>query len=139
MVRIFGFVESGYSAQVVRLIDVPFDTTELKIVSSSSDYAVAVVRANNAVNLNYAKENIYSPLDVNSIILPNLPANGSPIYGFGEITSESYTNVLQEGTFGQMDVFDTDRWKLSLSNYPQGQTVRIAAWLALNHKILMVT
>ena len=30
-----------------------------------------------------------------------------------------------------MDVFDTDRWKLSLSNYPQGQTVRIAAWLAL--------
>ena len=83
------------------------------------------------MNLNYAKENIYSPLDVNSIVLPSLPANGSPIYGFGEITSESYTNVLQEGTFGQMDVFDTDRWKLSLSNYPQGQTVRIAAWLAL--------
>ena len=46
---------------------------------------------------------------------------------------ENYIRELyqcfEDGVFDQMDVFDTDRWTLSLSNYPQGQAVQIAAWL----------
>ena len=128
----FGYVAGGYSAQVIRLLDVPFDSTELKIsAESSADYATAIVRTETPTLQNYVKENIYSPLDVNSVSLPSLPNNGDPIYALGEITGASYTNVLIDGSFSQMDVYDTDRWSLSLGNYPQGQTVRIAAWLNL--------
>ena len=119
-----------------RLIDVPFDTTELKIISSSSDYAVAIVRANNAVINMQRKISIHHWMS--TVLFYRVDSKWFTNYGFGEITSESYTNVLEEGTFGQMDVFDTDRWKLSLSNYPQGQTAVLPlGWQS--HRILTVT
>ena len=85
----FGFV-SGFGAQVVRLLDVPFDTTELKVVSSSSDYSVAI---SDASSTSYAKESIYSPLDVNSINLQGFQT--VLLFMALEKDIRSYTNVLK--------------------------------------------
>ena len=42
-------------------------------------FAVAVVRVLESTNPDYAKDVLYSPTDVNNILLPELPFDQSPI------------------------------------------------------------
>ena len=88
----YGYVEAGYGAQVVRLTDIPFNATQIEVRSSSSDYRVAVVRADDPGAVNFARDVLYSPTDVNNTVLPLLPSDGSPIYAELE---RSLLRVLQ--------------------------------------------
>ncbi|MEC7987465.1 MAG: hypothetical protein VX278_20030 [Myxococcota bacterium] len=126
----FGSVAAGYGAQVVRLVDVPFTQSELEIRASAEGYSTAIVRAEDVTTDNYAKDLSYSPTEVNNILLPALPSDGSPIYALGDISDSGLTiSVGLDGEEASADVYDTDRWLLSLSNYPTGAPVRMIAWL----------
>jgi hypothetical protein len=132
----FGYVASGYSAQVVRLVDLPFEETELTVISNTDNYHVAIVRAEDPVEFNYAKENSLTPLDVNTIDLPELPTDGKKIYGLGELYggasgSLSVSTIDPDGGSGSGNVYDTDRWLLSMDSYPTGQAVDVAIWMNL--------
>jgi hypothetical protein len=126
----FGYVSKGFSAQVVRLTDIPFDAAQLEIRSSSTDFVVAVIRGSDLPNVNFARDVLYSPTDVNNTILPGIPNNGDPVYGVGEISQSGLTiSVSSDGTESTAEVSDTDRWLVDMSNFPTGQSVRIIGWL----------
>lgn len=126
----YGYVEAGYGAQVVRLTDIPFNATQIEVRSSSSDYKVAVVRADDPGYVNFARDILYSPTDVNNTILPLLPSDGSPIYGIGEISASGVTLTIDtDGNQTSSTVYDTDRWLVDLSNFPIGQSVKVVGWL----------
>ena len=76
----------------------------------------------------------YSATEVNNLPLSPLPTTGETIYGLGDISDPGLTVVVDaDGEESTADVYDTDRWLLSLSNYPTGQPVKIAAWLDLRY------
>ena len=125
----FGYVDSGYAAQVVRLVDVPYDATQLSIRASGS-FTATVVRAEDITAPNFARDVLYSPTDVNEIELPPIPNDASPIYAIGDISSYGNTILVDlDGQESLADVPDTDRWTIDLSGFPLGQEVRVVAWL----------
>jgi len=126
----YGYVTPGYGAQVIRVTDIPFDATQIEVRSPSSEYKVAVIRGNDEAAVNFARDVLYSPTDVNNTVLPLLPSDGSPIYGIGEISVEGATvSVDADGTQTSQTVYDTDRWLVDLSNFTNGAAVRVVAWL----------
>ena len=150
----FGYIAAGYGAQVVRLVDVPFVQTELEVRTPCSseddgteegedeessedsesdcgaDFAVAVIRVLEGTSKNYSKDTLYSPTDVNNILLPELPIDKTAIYGLGDISATGLSVVIDdEGSEDTAEVYDTDRWLLSLLNFPTGSPVNVALWL----------
>ena len=126
----FGYIVDGYGAQVVRITDVPFDQTALEIRASTAGYTAAIIRAENPGVADYAKDILYAPSDANSIQLPTLPANGDQIYIVGDISASGVTvSIDPEEVESQVSVYDTDRYRISLSNYAPGQSINIAVWL----------
>ena len=69
----YGYVTPGYGAQVIRMTDIPFDATQIEVRSPSSSYKVAVIRGGDAPVVNFARDVLYSPTDVNNTILLNWP------------------------------------------------------------------
>lgn len=130
----FGYIEGGYGAQVVRLVDVPFTQSEIEIRGSKEGFVAAIVRANDTGTKDYTKDISYSATEVNNLVLPALPSNGNTIYGLGDISEPGLTVAVDaDGDEEGVDVYDTDRWLLSLSNYPTGAPVQIAAWLDMRY------
>ena len=126
----YGSIKDGYGAQVVRIADVPFSQTALEIRASTAGYTAAIIRAEDPGVPDYAKDVLYAPSDANSIQMATLPANGDQIYAVGEISSAGLTvSVDPDETETQVSVYDTDRYRLSLSNYAPGQLINIAVWL----------
>ena len=125
----YGFAIGGYGAQVVRLVDVPFTATELEIRAATEGYKVAVIRADDPGFQDFSKDTLYSPTQIDDILLPSLPLDGTPIYGLGDITPPGLTIVVSSDEDSSTEVPDTDRWLLSLSNYPNGSEVRVGVWL----------
>ena len=126
----YGYVTPGYGAQIIRMTDIPFDATQVEVRSTSSTYKVAVIRGNDAPTVNFARDVLYSPTDVNNTILPMLPTDGNPIYGIGEISVEGATvTVDSDGSQSSQTVYDTDRWLVDLSSFTNGAPVRVVAWL----------
>lgn len=125
----WGFLEGEYAAHVVRLTDITFDNARLKIQSPDSGFVGAVVRweDRNLLEPDLAVERVFSPTSVDDIELPVLPADGSTIYGVGEISESGFTTIVfPDGTDDEADVFDTDRWLLSLSDFPLGSEVTVS-------------
>ncbi len=126
----YGYVTPGYGAQVIRMTDIPFEATQVEVRSPSSAYKVAVIRGDDVAAVNYARDVLYSPTDVNNTVLPLLPNDGTPIYGIGEISAEGATvTVDADGNQTAQTVYDTDRWLVDLSNFTNGSSVRVVAWL----------
>lgn len=126
----YGHIKEGYSAQIVRLVDIPFSQTELIVRASDPGYFMAVIRADDPLFLNFAKDVLYAPSDANSIQMPILPANGDQIYAIGEISGTGLTiSVDPDESEVQKEVSDTDRYRISLSNFAPGQPVNVAIWL----------
>ena len=126
----YGYVTPGYGAQVIRMTDIPFDATQIEVRSPSSAYKVAVIRGDDAPTVNFARDVLYSPTDVNNTVLPMLPTDGRPIYGIGEISVEGATVTIDvDGNQSSQTVYDTDRWLVDLSDFANGSTVRVVAWL----------
>ena len=126
----FGNIAGGYATQVVRLTDIPFAAASLEVRSSSSDYSAIVIRASDPTSLNFSQEVVYSPTDVNSIVLPAVPNNGDSIYGIGELSQTGLTlTVDADGVEASEEIADTDRWLVDMSAFPAGQTVQVVAWL----------
>ena len=91
-----------------------------------------VVRWNDPTFTDVAIEDIFSPTDAQSIALPELPSGDDPamIYGIGEITKAAYVNVINDdGETEAVELTDTDRWLLDLSDRTTGEVVNVALWL----------
>jgi hypothetical protein len=125
----YGYIEDSYSAQVVRLANVPFDEVTLEIRASGSDYIPLVVRWSDPVD-NYAIESSPSPTDVNLLSLPALPLDGKPIYAIGGISDVGYTASIDiEGAEEVQKVYDTDLWYLDLTDRESAEEVTVAIWM----------
>ena len=126
----YGYVTPGYGTQVIRMTDIPFEATQIEVRSPSSSYKVAVIRGGDQPFVNYARDVLYSPTDVNNTILPVLPSNGKPVYAIGEISAEGATSTVDpDGNQTNQTVYDTDRWLVDLSDFTNGATVRVIAWM----------
>ena len=126
----YGYVTPGYGAQVIRMTDIPFETTQIEVRSPSSAYKVAVIRGDDEAAVNYARDVLYSPTDVNNTVLPVLPTDGSPVFGIGEVSAEGATvTVDADGNQTSQTVYDTDRWLVDLTNFTNGAAVRVVAWM----------
>ena len=130
----FGYIEGGYGTQIVRLVDVPFTQSQVEIRGTSDGFIAAIIRSNESSTKNYTKDISYSATEVNNLVLPSLPNSGDTIYGLGDISDPGLTvTVDSDGAETTVDVNDTDRWLLSLTNYPAGAPVKIAAWLDMRY------
>jgi len=123
----FGAIAGGYAAQVVRLTDITVDSALLQLESNSSEYYGVVVRWDDPQITDYEIERSASATEANAMDLPTLPDDGTPVYGIGEIIPSSEITVLDvEGNSSYVDVYDTDRWRLDLSDRPAGTPVTVA-------------
>ena len=68
----FGYIEGGYGAQVVRLVDVPFTQSEIEVRGNKEGFVAAIVRANDTGTKDYTKDISYSATEVNNLVLPAL-------------------------------------------------------------------
>lgn len=125
----YGFMEDGYSAQVVRLTNIPYARATLNIQSSSESIVGIVIRWNDpSEDEDLVEENIYSATDAQSLRLPALPTTGEPVYAIGELTSAGKTTIADADEDEEPPVvYDTDRWRLDLSD--RTSAVRLVAWL----------
>ncbi|RME25849.1 MAG: hypothetical protein D6798_08015 [Deltaproteobacteria bacterium] len=128
----WGYLDGEYAAQVVRLTNITFDEAQLKIQAAGTGFVGAIVRWNDPDPLtpDLTVERIFSPTSVDNIELPLLPADGGRIYGVGQISEPGFTTlVLDDGTTQKAPVADTDRWLLSLDDFPVGTDVTVAVHL----------
>lgn len=128
----FGAVAGGYGAQVVRLTGIPYDVGALEVQASNFGYKVAVVRWSDPTTVDWVKEASFSSAAAESTALPELPADGSAVFGIGEIKSPASTTIVTAGedvddTVGK--VYDTDRWLIDLSAYSLSDSVRVSVHL----------
>ncbi len=129
---IYGYTVGNYSAQVFRLTDILYDETTLKIHTSDEGMTGALVRWNDpGEDRDYSiEQGIYSALDVNAVALPDIPEDGSAVYGLGELSSDAVTTAYDPtGEALVVYVSDTDRWRIDLSDRTRGEQVRLAIWL----------
>lgn len=125
-----GFMEAGYSAQVVRLTDIPYEQAIAQVQASETGVIGAVVRWNDSLSQDYSVEDVYSPTTAISWPLPSLPDDGSTIYGIGRISDPTETTVVDaDGGEETSDVEDTDRWLLDLTDRVYGENIPVTIWL----------
>ncbi len=125
-----GWIHSDYSAQIVRLDGIPYDGAGLQVQFEDDGFVAEVVRWGDPPAPDYAVENIFGPTDVNSVVLPRLPDDGTPIYGIGELSASSNVDVIDAaGDVTSGEVVDTDRWVLDLSDRSVLETVTVHVWL----------
>jgi hypothetical protein len=111
----------------VRLTDIPYETATLEIQTSSSSVRGVVIRWNDAESVDYKVEDVFSATDANNMELPPLPDDGRHITGLGSISDPGVTMVLSPGSEGEpMDVYDTDRWLLDLTDRPADEDIDVA-------------
>jgi hypothetical protein len=125
----FGYISSNYGAQVVRISHATYDATLVNMAASGTDYYGAAVRWPDPAFQDVAVEEIFSPTDANAMDLPPISLD-APVYAVGEISEEAPVSVLDaSGLSDTMDVRDTDRWRLDLSDRPNGEAVCMLIWL----------
>ena len=56
-------------------------------------------------------------MNVNNILLPELPFDQNPIYGLGDISASGLSVIVDPRAEDTADVYDTDRWLLSLQHF----------------------
>ena len=128
--KFFGSMEAGYAASVVRLAGVPYDQTMFNIDPSGDTLLGAVVRWNDPEFEDLAVEETFSSSVTNSIALPAIPEDGTPVYGIGEIGRPwQIVTYDPEGLYADGDFYDTDRWAIDLSDRAMGSQVRLHIWL----------
>ncbi len=125
----YGSIAGNYGAQVVRLADIPYELATLRVEASGTSYLGAIVRLEDPTETNYTVENIFSSTDPTSLYLPSLPADGEPVYGYGEIQAPGVTYIVTDSSESATEVVDTDRWILDLSDRTVGQQVEVAIHL----------
>lgn len=126
----YGYIAGDFGAQVVRLTDIPFDEAALIIDAAGTGFQGTVIRWNDPGSPNTSVEDIFSSTDANSLELPSLPTDGSPIYAVGSILPPGATTLVAADGTGEAEVvYDTDRWVLDLSDRAAGQPVTIAVQL----------
>lgn len=125
-----GWIGSDYSAQVVRLDGIPYDSAGLQVQFEGAGFLAEVVRWEDPAEPDYAVENIFGPTDVNAVVLPSLPADGSTIFGIGELTGSAEVSMIDaSGDATTADVVDTDRWVLDLTDRSVLDTLTLHLWL----------
>jgi hypothetical protein len=125
-----GWIEADYSAQVVRLDGIPYDAAGLQLQYEDSGFVATVVRWPDPKRTDYAVENIFGPTDANSVALPALPDDGTPIYGIGQLSASANVDVIDAtGDATAEEVVDTDRWVLDLTDRSVLDEVRVAVWV----------
>jgi len=126
----FGYMAGGFGASVMRLADLPYDTTILNVQSRSTGLTGLIVRWNDPVGDDLGVEASYSSSNTSSIALPALPSDGTPIYGVGEIGGEwTITTIDPDGLSSEENLYDTDRWLLDLTDRPAGTSLAVEIWL----------
>ncbi|MDP6933160.1 MAG: hypothetical protein QGG40_09600, partial [Myxococcota bacterium] len=129
-VDLYGYVEGGYAAQVVRLVGAPYDTTVASIRSEAAGLGGVVIRWNDPETLDYAVEDVFSATDPTNVAFPEFPSTEEPQYGVGEISEAGTTTLLDEdGDETVKYVYDTDRWLLDLTSRDADYDVELAIWL----------
>ncbi|MES2640877.1 MAG: hypothetical protein V4850_15415 [Myxococcota bacterium] len=126
-----GWMDSDYAAQVVRLTNINYDEALVQLQGANPGLIGAVVRWNDPQSADFAVENIFAPTDANPVILPAFPDDGARIYGVGEITAPSSASSVgeSEADVETVEVPDTDRWLLDLTDRPSSESIRVAVWL----------
>ena len=123
-VQFQGFIEGNYAAQVVRLKEIHDDAISVEVQASDSGLKGLMVRWFDPDTQDLAVENIFSATDTSAIQLPSLPEGGGRIYGVGAISESSLITLFDtEGDDTQDTVYDTDRWRLDLGDWPDGYDV----------------
>jgi hypothetical protein len=126
----YGYVAGDFGAQVVRPTDIPFDEASLIVDAAGTGFQGTVIRWTDPTRDDTAVEDIFSSTDANSLTLPSLPSDGTPIYGVGSILPPGATTLVAEDGSGEPEVvYDTDRWILSLTDRAAGQPVKVAVQL----------
>jgi len=125
-----GWIEADYSAQVVRLNGIPYDAAGLQLQFAGAGFLATVVRWTDPPAPDYAVENIFGATSADSVRLPALPDDGTPIYGIGQLVSaESVTLIDGDGDETSEEVSDTDRFLLDLSDRSALESVTVHIWL----------
>lgn len=125
----YGYIAENYAAQVVRLVGLPYAGTALQIQASDDGFAGAVVRWNDPASTDVAVEDVFSATDANNMELSPIPVGDAPIYAVGELTDPAkVVMVSADGEEETVDVYDTDRWLIDLSERG-GEDVTLAIWL----------
>ena len=132
----FGYVAENYGAQVVRLVDIPYDTASLVVDGNESNYTGVVVRWSDPGEADYVIEDVFSSTSSATVELPRLNTDGDPIYGLGIIGSPGATFVVDETEsdgddtaapeFESGDIYDTDKYLLDLSGFSPADVYRVA-------------
>jgi hypothetical protein len=123
-----GHMSGGYGASVLRLVDVPYNTTTLNVQAAGLE--TAIIRWNDPTVDDVAVEQIYSSSVTYPVSLPSLPDDGTPIYGVGEIGGQwQIATYDPDGLLADADFYDTDRWTIDLTDRALGSSVRMAIQL----------
>ncbi|HJN73657.1 MAG TPA: hypothetical protein QGF58_06950, partial [Myxococcota bacterium] len=126
----YGYTAGGYGAHVIRLTGLDYDQTKVEILGDSAlTLAATVVRWNDPTSQDWVVDNIYSPLDSNSVELQALPSDGTRIYAVGEIAVSASTQVVTLDDSSPVSVDDTDRFTLDLSDRTGGEVIEVGIWL----------
>ena len=105
-------------------------SSDLQIQATGSGVIGAVVRWNDPETDDVAIDNIFSPTEVDAVPLPDLPEDGSIIYAVGEITDAAMvSSESSESGTSDVEVTDTDRWLLDLTDRGSSETVTLAVWI----------
>ncbi|MFN7143230.1 MAG: hypothetical protein ACK4YP_05595, partial [Myxococcota bacterium] len=124
-----GWMDASYATQVVRLTGITYEQALLELQGSGEGIVGAVVRWTDPGANQVAVENIFSPTVSDAVALPALPADGSVIQGIGQISASTTATSVGSGTSEEIDVADTDRWLLDLTDRSSEETVSVAVWL----------
>ena len=124
-----GWIDSHYGAQVVRLSGISYDAAIAEIQSTDTGLVGAVVRWNDPTFTDLAVENSASATEINAVELPALPDDGTPIYGVGQIIGTSSVDSISSDGAEEVDIPDTDRWLLDLTDRSSAEDVEVIVWL----------
>ncbi|MED5370413.1 MAG: hypothetical protein VX899_05335 [Myxococcota bacterium] len=123
-----GYTAGSYGVHVVRLSRLNLERAALEI-DTEGTLSGAVVRWPGSGE-DIEIERVFSALDQSNLVpIPELPQDGSPVYGMGEISESFSTRVIEDDDTVGKDVEDTDRWLLDLSARPTGQVVPVVVQL----------
>jgi hypothetical protein len=126
----FGWMDANYSAQVVHLTGITYDEALVELQATDTGLVGAVIRWNDPTATTLSVETSYSVTEVNPISLPALPDDGSVIQGLGQLTeSATVVSFDEDGNDEEVDIPDTDRWLLDLTDRPASEMVDLAIWL----------
>ncbi|MBK7755934.1 MAG: hypothetical protein IPI35_05895 [Deltaproteobacteria bacterium] len=126
----YGYAAGGYGSHISRLTKIQYSATVVELEDTSASFYGTVIRWRDPSFDDTAVDRIYSPLDSNLVYLPSLPADGSPIYAIGDISTPATTRVLTDaGEESAETVEDLDRFQLDLTDRTKGEVIQIAVWL----------